>query len=121
MPTPSAELPIIQKTYDLIKWYVPHLNKLPRNHKFILGDRITVGLYDLLEGFVQARYSRDKLAQLQAINTQLEVLRYQTRLLHDFNLIDARRLEFVSHAFNGIGQDLGGWINQQKPLPPLTR
>jgi len=34
------ELPIIQKTYDLIKWYVPILNRLPRNHKFMQGDRI---------------------------------------------------------------------------------
>ncbi|SKB15083.1 hypothetical protein PL11201_690104 [Planktothrix sp. PCC 11201] len=30
-----SELPIIQKTYDLIKWYVPILNRLPR-------DRIAV-------------------------------------------------------------------------------
>ena len=33
------ELPIIQKTYDLIQWYVPLLNRLPRDHKFLLGDR----------------------------------------------------------------------------------
>jgi RNA-directed DNA polymerase len=26
------DLPIIQKTYDLIKWYVPILNRLPRDH-----------------------------------------------------------------------------------------
>ena len=25
------DLPIIQKTYDLIKWYVPILNRLPSN------------------------------------------------------------------------------------------
>ncbi|KPQ35334.1 MAG: hypothetical protein HLUCCO16_16790 [Phormidium sp. OSCR] len=34
------ELPIIQKTYDLIQWYVPILNRLPKTHKFTLGDRI---------------------------------------------------------------------------------
>jgi len=39
----SKELPIIQRTYDLIRWYVPILNRLPRNHKFMLGDRITGG------------------------------------------------------------------------------
>ena len=42
------ELPIIQKTHDLIQWYVPILNRLPRDHKFLLGDRIVSGLYDLL-------------------------------------------------------------------------
>jgi hypothetical protein len=34
-----SDLPVIQKTYDLIKWYVPILNRLPRHHKFTLGDR----------------------------------------------------------------------------------
>ena len=48
------ELPIIQKTYDLIKWYIPILNRLPRDHRFALGDRMTKGLYDLLEGLIQA-------------------------------------------------------------------
>jgi hypothetical protein len=33
-----AELSMIQKTYDLIKWYVPILNCLPKAHKFTLGD-----------------------------------------------------------------------------------
>jgi hypothetical protein len=36
----NKELPIIQQTYDLILWYVPLLNRLPRDHKFLLGDRI---------------------------------------------------------------------------------
>jgi hypothetical protein len=31
----KRELPIIQKTYDLVKWYVPILNKLPREHKLV--------------------------------------------------------------------------------------
>lgn len=48
----KRELPIVQKTYDLVKWYVPILNKLPREHKFLLGDRISTGLYDLLEGTI---------------------------------------------------------------------
>jgi len=108
------ELPIIQKTYDLIKWYVPHLNKLPRDHKFSLGDRIVSGLYDVLESFISARYSLEKIDQLNLANARLEMMRYQTRLLHDFNLIDSRRYEFVSKAFNEIGIDLGGWIKQQK-------
>lgn len=46
------DLPIIQKTYDLIKWYVPILTRLPRKHKFGLGDRMIGGLYDLLEGLI---------------------------------------------------------------------
>jgi hypothetical protein len=109
-----AELPIIQKTYDLIKWYVPILNRLPRDHHFILGSRIIEGLYDLLEGLIQARYSKEKRGQLQALNTSLEVLRYQSRLLLDFDLVSVKRYEFAGRLLNAIGIDLGGWIKQQQ-------
>jgi len=46
------ELPIIQKAYDLIKWYEPILNRLPRDRKYIIGDRMISGLFDLLNGLI---------------------------------------------------------------------
>lgn len=109
----TAELPIIQKTYDLIKWYVPILNRLPREHRFQLGDRMVEGLYELLERLILARYQREKLAQLQAINSKLDVLRYQTRLLLDFNLLSHKRYQYVGQMIHAIGTELGGWIKQQ--------
>lgn len=108
------ELPIIQKTYDLIKWYVPIINRLPRDHKFLLGDRIIAGLYEILDGLIVARYLKEKLTQLEKINSKLDILRYQTRLLLDFELISARRYEYVAESIDGIGIDLGGWMKQQR-------
>ena len=49
------DLPIIPKNYDLVKWYVPILNRLPRDHKFGLGDRMVSGLYYFLEALILAR------------------------------------------------------------------
>jgi hypothetical protein len=109
----SKDLPIIQKTYDLIKWYVPILNRLPRAHRFQLGDRMISGLYDLLEKLIVVRYQREKLADLQAINSKLDVLRHQTRLLLDFGLVSNQRYLYAGQLINGIGTDLGGWIKQQ--------
>ena len=108
------ELPIIQKAYDLIKWYVPILNRLPRNHKYLLGDRIITGLYDFLEGLVLAKYAREKLGRLQKLNAQLALLRHQSRLLLDFELISVKRYEYIGTLLNDIGLDLGGWIKQQR-------
>ena len=109
-----SELPIIQKTYDLIKWYVPILNRLPREHKFSLGDRLTNNLYALLEGLIEARYATEKVDRLTHLNTHLEIIRYQTRLLHDFQLIHTPRYEHASKLINEIGTDLGGWLKHQK-------
>lgn len=110
----KRELPIIQKTYDLVKWYVPVLNKLPREHKFLLGDRITTGLYDLLEGLILARYSSNKLPQLKVLNGRLDLLRHQTRLLLDFELMSVQRYKYINQLINSVGQELGGWMRQQK-------
>ncbi|MDZ8260424.1 diversity-generating retroelement protein Avd [Nostoc sp. ChiQUE01b] len=114
------DLSIIQKTSDLIKWYVPILNRLPRDHKFLLGNRIIAELYDLLDGLIVARYARQKLAQLEDLNSKLDILRYQTRLLLEFNLIKTERYEYAQKLLNDIGMDLGGWIKQQKIKPSTS-
>lgn len=110
----TGELPIVQKTYDLIKWYVPILNRLPRDHKFGLGDRMIVALYDLLEGFVTARYARNKLAVLQPLSGKLDILQYQTRLLFDFQLMEVKRYEYASGLLDDLGRQLTGWLGQQR-------
>jgi hypothetical protein len=108
------DLPIIQKTYDLIKWYVPILNRLPRDHRFTLGERTTNLLYDLLENLILARYASNKLPFLEPLNGKLDILRHQTRLMLDFQLMKVERYEYVGKLINGIGSDLGGWIKQQR-------
>lgn len=71
-----GELPIIQATMDLIQWFVPLLNRLPRDHRFALGGR---------------RYATVKLQRLEPLNARRDLLRLQIRLPHSFQLIDDRR------------------------------
>ena len=108
------ELPIIQKTYDLVLWYIPILNRLPVSFKFNLGDRISTNLYDFLDTLLKVQYQSQKVNQLEQLNQNLTVLRYQTRLLLDFRLIDLKRYEYIITLFDEIGTNLGGWIKQQK-------
>ncbi|OLP18376.1 four helix bundle protein [Leptolyngbya sp. 'hensonii'] len=110
----TGELPIVQKTYDLIKWYVPILNRLPRDHKFGLGNRMVATLYDLLEGFITARYARNKLDILHPLSGKLDILQYQTRLLLDFDLMEVARYEYVSRLLDEVGRQLTGWLGQQR-------
>lgn len=109
---PMQELSIIQKTYDLIKWYVPILNRLPREHKFQLGNRIVETLYKLLESLIEAKYSKQKQTKLEALNITLSILRYQTRLLFDLAPFSIQRYEYVSKLIDEIGNELGGWLKQ---------
>jgi hypothetical protein len=108
------ELPVIQKTYDFIKWYVPISVKFPKTHKFGIGDRITNLLYQILEDMIMAKYAKNKIPLLENINAKLDVLRYHSRLLFDLKLIDHDRYQYISTQFHGIGIELGGWLKQQK-------
>ncbi|HBC42413.1 MAG: diversity-generating retroelement protein Avd [Pseudanabaena sp.] len=110
------ELPVIQKTYDLIKWYIPIINKMPKHHKFGLGDRITLFLYQLLEDLIVARYTKDKISLLENLNAKLAILRHQSRLLLDFKLIEENRYIYINTQLHEIGNEIGGWLKQQKQI-----
>ena len=49
----DEELVVITKTYDLILWSCRHTGRFPRNHRFVLGERIERNLYDLLETLIR--------------------------------------------------------------------
>jgi hypothetical protein len=108
------EKPVIQKMYDLIKWLIPQIAKLPRSHKFTLGDRITNLALDTLDLLVQAVYTRRKLELLKQANLNLERLRYMIRLCYDLKLFSLKGYEYVSREINEVGKQVGGWIKQQQ-------
>jgi hypothetical protein len=108
----TAELPILEACLDLIRWYVPLLQCLPRQHRFGLGDRLVSALYDLVEALVAARYARVKLPILEPLGASINLL--QTRLLHDFHLIDLPRYEHGSRLIAAIGRQHSGWLSHQR-------
>ncbi|BAZ13838.1 hypothetical protein NIES4071_56780 [Calothrix sp. NIES-4071] len=110
------DLPIMYKTYKLIIWYVPILNRLPKNHKFGLGDRIVNRLYDLMEGLSEARYDNDKLEKLKRLNAKVDILRIFTWLLFDLDVFDQDKVRCAGRQINEIGCGLGGWIKQQQNI-----
>jgi hypothetical protein len=78
------ELTVITKTYDLILlWSCHHTGKFPRNHRFVLGERIERNLYDLLETLIQAKYTRQRREFLEQANLLLEILRFQMQSAKD--------------------------------------
>ena len=98
------ELSIIQKTYDLIIWYVPIINRLPKTHKFQIGDRLVNNLYNFLELLIIAKYASEKLNILESINPKLDIVRYQTRIILDFQIINNKRYEYISQIITEIGK-----------------
>ena len=109
----NAELIVITKTYDLILWSCNHTGRFPRQHRFVLGERLERNLYDLLETLIQAKYQRERAPLLDAANLKLEVLRFQMRLAKDLQCLKVSSYEFASQAIEEIGRLIGGWARRK--------
>jgi hypothetical protein len=112
------ELLVITKTYDLIAWACKHTSRFPRNHRFVLGERLERNLHDLLELLIQARYSRERKPLLDQANLKLEVLRFQTRLARDLCCWKTNSYVFAAKAIDEVGRLVGGWLRSGKGGPP---
>jgi hypothetical protein len=109
-PTARTELPVILKTYDLVVWSCRHLARFPRSYRFTLGARLEGRLYDIQDGLIRAKYGREKAALLQAVNLDLELLRFQFRLAHELRCLNTDSYGYAARTVNEIGQMVGGWL-----------
>lgn len=104
---------IITKVYDFLLYLIPQISDLPRSQRYLLGDRLELAGFDVLEILLEACYSQPKLPLLKTANIKLEKIRYYIRLSKDLKLISLHRYEVLSKMVNEIGMQLGGWIKQQ--------
>src|ERR1700693_3224641 len=104
------ELVVITKTYDLILWSCNHTGKFPRNHRFVLGERIERNLYDLLETLIRARYTRQRQSLQEQANLILEILRFQMRLAKDLQCLKVQSYGFAGKGLYEIGKLVCGWL-----------
>jgi hypothetical protein len=109
----EQELIVITRTYDLILWSCNHTSKFPRNHRFVLGERIERNLYTLLETLIRAKYTRNRQRLLEEANLNLEILRFQMRLAKDLQCLKVNSYGFASKAIEEIGRMIGGWMRSR--------
>jgi hypothetical protein len=101
--------PVLEKTYQFVLLLIPTVDKFPRAQKFLLGDRIQSSALDVLEGLVEAAYTKGRGPILAQVNLGLEKLRFLFRLAKDLHYLDLRRYEFAARALEEIGRMVGGW------------
>ena len=103
-------LPIFEKTYELILWLYLTVNKFPKSQRFVLGQQIEKTFLEILGGIIQTNQEKNKLPYLKKISVELDKLRILIRLSKDLKFISIRQYEFVAEKINEIGKMLGGWI-----------
>ena len=105
---------VVTKAYDLLLWLVNHVGKFPRSHRFVLGERIETAMLEVVLALVEASYVREKISFLKRANLELEKIRILVRLGKDLGLTSVRQYEFASQELVTLGQQVGGWLRQQR-------
>ena len=112
---PSGELIVLTKAYDLVREPMTRVDRYPRGHKFLLGDRTLNSAYDMFDVLLEAKYTREKVALLDRANLILERLRFQVRLAHDTRLINAAAFGCLARQMDEVGRLVGGWRRSRTP------
>ncbi len=104
------------KSYDLLKFALPVFNRLPKNQKFVFGDRLQNHLTDLLESLIEATYlpAPEKKPVLTAVNLRLEKLRFLFRLGFDSGYFSSGLYRDLVAKTDEIGRMTGGWLRSLK-------
>ncbi len=97
MKKTAKEVTALTRTYDLILWIIPILQKFPKGQKYLLGDRIESLLLDILELLIQAVYTKNKIGFLKEANLKIETLRYMVRLVKDLRYLSIKNYGFYIH------------------------
>ena len=107
------ELPIIQKSYDMILWLIPKIDQFPRKQKFLLGERIERTALDFLGLLQKAKYeTKRKKSVLMEAHVIFEQFKTLVRLSVNLKLLPVTSYEYLSKYIVEIGKMLGGWMKK---------
>jgi len=94
---------------DITHWVVERVAKMPRDHKFAIGDKLVEACLDVTCALVEATYVRDKLALLAQASRGLVRGRVLARLANRSRLLSHDQLAHFERETLEVGRMLGGW------------
>jgi hypothetical protein len=115
----SQESPLFVKTYDLLAYLLPAVEKFPRSQRAVLGRRtseIALGFLDLL--LTARKTSKTRGALLRQADVELDRLRYTVRLCHDLDLLTQKQYRHASGLLAEVGRLLGTWLKRYNRATP---
>ncbi|MBL7169928.1 MAG: four helix bundle protein [Candidatus Aenigmarchaeota archaeon] len=102
---------MFQKSYDLVKWIYPTINKFPKSQRLILSQRIENTSIKILEMVIDLGYNDSKIIR-KKILFEIHKLQILMRLSKDLAFLDLKKYEHVSSLLKEISDliDKRKWI-----------
>jgi hypothetical protein len=109
----KEDYPVFVKWMDAVDWILDAVEKYPKSVRFTLSGRIANLTLDVLEGIIEAIYTKNRTHILQRTNLYIEKLRVLFRISHSRRYISTAQYEHVSGLLNETGKMIGGWMKQK--------
>jgi len=105
----KEDYPLFVKWVDATDWILDTVEKFPKSVRFTLSGRIGNLTLDVMEGIIEAIYTKERAYILKQINLYIEKLRVLFRISHKRQYISGKQYEYVSELLNEAGRMVGGW------------
>jgi hypothetical protein len=101
--------PLYVKWFETTDWILETVEKFPKSMRFTLSGRIVNMTLDVLEGIIEAIYTKDRAHILDRINLYMEKLRVLFRIAYKRRCLSTSRYEYISSHLEEAGRMAGGW------------
>lgn len=111
----AKEFIIQTKMLEVTLWLFEKVNTFPKKQRFVLGQQIENSALATLRLIIEANNARGQratLARLDALNTELEVLRSLLRVAYEMRFMKASALGFITGQIDEVGRMRGGWAKR---------
>ena len=106
---PTTGQVLAEEIFTLNAWMLQIIDKFPRNHKYLLGDKIQSAGIDLMLAVVDATYTKDRSSLLRAAQMNIEKMRFLFRLANSAGIMSHASYEHAARQLDQIGRGIGGW------------
>ncbi len=105
----KEDYPLYVKWFEATDWILTVLEKYPKSVRFTISGRIANLTLDVLEGIVEAIYTKERTFILARMNIQIEKLRVFFRISFRRKYLSGSQYEHVSGLLEETGKMIGGW------------
>jgi len=111
---PPTILPILQKIKSAYLLWYGYYQKLPKTHRYILGQKVDNTFTDIIEAIAAASFlvRAEKILFVRRAIQKLDTLKIFLMVLWETKSLDNKKYGALSAPLDEIGRMLGGWNGQ---------
>jgi hypothetical protein len=109
-----ADRELMERTARYVRWILEHVEKFPKNQRYILAPKVAGTAMELLDLVIEAYFAARKRTLLERASAALEKLRIYVRMCTDMQMFSIGQYEYSSERLVQVGRLLGCWIRKEK-------